>query len=66
MKTTYKKPYEAPVMEIISANLTPLMYETSIPQAGEDEEGGGADAKQGLFDDEEEGWGKKGLNFWED
>lgn len=55
MKTAYKKTYEAPVTEIISENLSPVMYQTSIPQAGEGEEGGAADAKQGsfFFDSEE-------------
>ncbi|MCR5076926.1 MAG: hypothetical protein K6A82_02690 [Prevotella sp.] len=53
MKTAYKKPYETPVTEIISAEISPVMYETSIPQAGEGEEGGEADAKEGFLDSEE-------------
>ncbi|MGP1525463.1 MAG: hypothetical protein ACTTHE_08045 [Prevotella multiformis] len=56
MKIKYKKSYEAPVTEIISADMSPVMYQTSIPQAGEDEEGGGADAKQGPFSEENEAW----------
>lgn len=62
MKTAYKKPYETPVMEIISTNLTPVMYQTSIPQAGEGETGGDADAKQGGFFDEE--WGTVDFKPW--
>lgn len=56
MKIKYKKSYEAPVTEIISADMSPVMYQTSIPQAGEDEEGGGADAKQEPFSEENEAW----------
>lgn len=67
MKTAYKKPYETPVTEIISANLSPVMYQTSIPQAGEGEEGGAADAKQGsFFFDEEDNWPDTHNNLWED
>ena len=49
-------------MEIISTNLTPVMYQTSIPQAGEGETGGDADAKQGGFFDEE--WGTVDFKPW--
>ncbi len=67
MKTAYKKPYETPVTEIISTDLSPVMYQTSIQQAGEDETGGEADAKQGsFFFDEEDDWAKPGFNAWED
>ena len=45
MIITYKKLYEAPTTETISANISPVMYVTSIPQAGGSEEGGAADAK---------------------
>ena len=54
-------------MEIISTNLSPVMYQTSIPQAGEGEEGGAADAKQGsFFFDEEDNWPDTHNNLWED
>lgn len=68
MKTAYKKPYETPVTEIISTDLSPVMYQTSIPQAGEGEEGGAADAKQGFFlSEEDEPFGTSaGQDFWED
>lgn len=65
MKTTYKKPYEAPVTEIISTNISSIMYETSIPQAGDGEEGGEADSKEGWFE-EESGWNVEKYNPWED
>lgn len=64
MKTTYRKPYEAPVTEIISTNISSIMYETSIPQAGEGEEGGEADAKQGTWFDNDERWDT--YSPWED
>lgn len=64
-KIQYKKTYTAPLTEFVVTELSPLMYETSIPQAGDDEEGGEADAKPGFFD-EEEGWGIKSNNLWDD
>lgn len=41
MKITYKKTYDTPVTELISANISSVMYETSIPQGGDGEIGGG-------------------------
>uniref|UniRef100_A0AB33J359 Uncharacterized protein n=1 Tax=Prevotella sp. GTC17254 TaxID=3236794 RepID=A0AB33J359_9BACT len=67
MKTAYKKPYETPVTEIISTDLSPVMYQTSIQQAGEDETGGEVDAKQGsFFFDEEDDWANPGFDAWGD
>lgn len=41
------------------------MYETSIPQGGDGEEGGEADAKPGFFDEDDES-GETNFNLWED
>ncbi|ATV33695.1 hypothetical protein CUC00_01825 [Prevotella intermedia] len=65
MKAAYKKPYDVPVTELISANISSVMYETSIPQGGDGEEGGEADAKPGIFEDEDD-LGKTSFNLWED
>ena len=53
MKKISKEIYESPVTEIISANISPVMYETSIPQAGDDETGGEADSKPNIFPSED-------------
>lgn len=61
----HKKPYESPATEIISANIPSVMYQTSVPLAGDGEEGGEADAKEGWFE-EESGWNVEKYNPWED
>ncbi|WP_018910328.1 hypothetical protein [Prevotella veroralis] len=68
MKKISKEIYESPVTEIISANISPVMYETSIPQAGDDETGGEADSKPNIFpsEDEDENWLHPGSSIWED
>ena len=68
MIITYKKLYEAPTTETISANISPVMYVTSIPQAGGSEVGGAADAKQGFFYEEEEEniWKNHSGNLWDE
>ena len=68
MIITYKKLYEAPTTETISANISPVMYVTSIPQAGGSEEGGAADAKQVFFYEEEEEniWKNHSGNLWDE
>ena len=65
MKITYKKTYDTPVTELISANISSVMYETSIPQGGDGEIGGEADAKPGVFD-EDNAYRETSLNLWED
>ncbi len=49
-----KKTYEKPVTEMILVEISSIMYETSLPQAGDDEIGGEPDAKEGWFDEEAE------------
>ncbi|MCI6672371.1 MAG: hypothetical protein SOX84_01330 [Prevotella sp.] len=65
MKTMHKKLYESPAMEIISANITSVMYQTSVPLAGDGEEGGEPDAKEGWFEEESD-WNVEKYNPWED
>lgn len=65
MKVTYKKSYNVPVIELISTNISSVMYETSIPQGRDGEEGGEADAKPGFFDEDDES-GETNFNLWED
>ncbi|PTL34319.1 hypothetical protein C7120_07240 [Prevotella sp. oral taxon 376] len=60
-----KETYERPMTEIILANISSVMYETSLPQAGDDEIGGDPEAKEGWFDDES-AWGIKNYNPWDD
>lgn len=43
MKKIYKKPYDAPVAVLVSTNISAVMYQTSLPVADDDEEGGPAD-----------------------
>ncbi len=61
----YKKTYEKPMIETILINISSIMYETSLPQAGDDETGGDPDAKKGWFDEESD-WGVKNYSSWDD
>lgn len=63
MKT--KKTYAKPVTETTLFNISSIMYETSLPQAGEGETGGEADAKKGWFDEEPD-WEVKNYSPWDD
>lgn len=60
-----KKTYEKPVTEMILVEISSIMYETSLPQAGEGETGGEADAKKGWLS-EESGWDVENYSPWED
>lgn len=64
MKAAYKKLYETPVTEIVSIELSPILYQTSIPQGDEGEEGGDPDARQHIFSEGEgDGWAN-GFSLW--
>lgn len=63
-KIELKKTYTAPVVEIVVTEFPPVMYNTSIPEGKEGEEGGDAESKKMLFD-----WDNGGNfshNIWED
>ena len=51
--------------EIIALKAASVMYQVSLPQAGDDEVGGDPDAKEDNFE-EESAWGLKDYKPWED
>lgn len=50
-----KKTYKKPMTEVLLINMSSVMYKASLPQAGDDEIGGDADAKNGWFEEESDG-----------